>query len=312
MTIEQYLIPESIDECLSLLNRFRGRAILIAGGTDLMPKLAQKKFEPAVLVDVTGIKNFSDLIETHTDLMVGAGATHAQVAGNETVAQTWPALTRACGSIGSPQIRNIATLTGNIVTAMPGADAAVALVVLDAAVEIASLEGKRSAAVEDLYAGVGQSKIDSSREIITTIKVPRPQQKHGNAYGRISPRNSFCFPIVNAAAALTCENDKIISARLATGPVADRPFRPLKAEAALKGVALDDLKAIDEAAILASQEANPRSSCLRGCADYRRELLKVLVKQVIMDASQRLLCWSGPADKKDEEHLWLKQPQNII
>jgi CO/xanthine dehydrogenase FAD-binding subunit len=112
--------------------------------------------------------------------------------------------------------------------------------------------------------------------------------KHGNAYGRISPRNSFCFPIVNAAAALTCENNKIISARIALGPVADRPFRPQKAEAVLKGAAPDDLKAIDAAALLASREANPRSSCLRGCADYRRELLKVLVKQVVRDASASL------------------------
>jgi len=288
MCIEQYLVPASVAECLFLLNRFEGQAMLIAGGTDLMPKLAQKKIAPTALIDVTRIEDFCGLTETDTGLMIGAGATHAQVAQDETLAQTWPALTRACASIGSPQIRNVATLTGNIVTAMPGADAAVALVVLDAKVEIASPDGKRSAAVEDLYAGVGQSKIRSSHEIITAIKVPRPRMKHGNAYGRISPRNSFCFPIVNAAAALTCENNKIISARLALGPVADRPFRPQKAEAVLKGAAPDDLKAIDAAAILASQEANPRSSCLRGCADYRRELLKVLVKQVVRDASARL------------------------
>lgn len=288
MSIEQYLTPESIDECLFQLSRFEGRAMLIAGGTDLMPKLAQKKIAPTALIDITRIKNFCNVIVTHTDLIIAAGTTHAQVAQNETLAQTWPALAKACGCIGSPQIRNIATLTGNIVTAMPGADAAVALAVLDARVEITSPDGSRSAAVEDLYMGVGQSKIDCSREIITTIKVPRPQRKHGNAYGRISPRNSFCFPIVNAAAALTCENDKIVSARLTMGPVADRPFRSQKAEAILKGAAPDDPKAIDEAAIVASQEANPRSSCLRGCADYRRELLKVLVKQVIMDASERL------------------------
>ena len=288
MNIEQYLVPESIAECLSLLNRFEGHAMLIAGGTDLMPKLAQKKMAPTVLIDVTRIENFCDLTVTDTGLMIGAGTTHAQVAHDETLARTWPALTRACASIGSPQIRNIATLTGNIVTAMPGADAAVALVALDAQVEIASPDGKRSAALEDLYAGVGQCKIDSGREIITAIKVPRAQNNHGNAYGRISPRNSFCFPIVNAAAALTCENDKIISARLALGPVADRPFRPQKAEAVLKGAAPDDLKAIDAAALLASREANPRSSCLRGCADYRRELLKVLVKQVVRDASASL------------------------
>jgi len=286
MNILQYLIPESIAECLTLLNRFGGQAMLIAGGTDLMPKLAQKNMAPAALIDITRIENFGDLAVTDTGLMIGAGTTHARVAQDERLSQTWPALVRACASIGSPQIRNIATLTGNIVTAMPGADAAVALVALNAQVEIASPDGNRSAAVEDLYAGVGRCKIDSGREIITAIKVARPQNNHGNAFGRISPRNSFCFPIVNAAAALTCENNKIISARLALGPVADRPFRPQKAEAVLKGAAVDDPQAIDAAAILASREANPRSSCLRGCADYRRELLKVLVKQVLMDASK--------------------------
>ncbi|MEW6673034.1 MAG: FAD binding domain-containing protein [Thermodesulfobacteriota bacterium] len=288
MSIEQYLIPESITECLSQLGRFEGRAMLIAGGTDLMPKLSQKKITPIALIDVTGIDHLCDITETHAGLILGAGTTHAQVAGNEMIARTWPALAKACGSIGSPQIRNIATLTGNIVTAMPGADAAVALVALNARVEIASADGKRSTAVEDLYSGVGQSKINSGREFVTAINVPRPQHKHGNAYGRISPRNSFCLPIVNAAAALTCENAKIISARLAMGPVADRPFRPRQAEAVLTGAALDDLKAIDAAAVLAGQEANPRSSCLRGCADYRRELLKVIVKQVIMEAGERI------------------------
>lgn len=289
MSIEQYVFPESIDECLFQLNRFDGRALLIAGGTDLMPKLAQKKLAPAALVDTTRIEKFCDLAVTPAGLIIGAGATHAQVAENKVLSQTWPALSRACASIGSPQIRNIATLSGNIVTAMPGADAAVVLVVLDAAVEIASPNGNHSAAVEDLYAGVGQSKINSGREIITTIKVPRPSLNHANAFGRISPRNSFCLPIVNAAAAVSCANGKIVSARLAMGPVSDRPFRPKKAETLLKGAALDDAKAIDAAAILASREANPRSSCLRGCADYRRELLKVLVKQVLGEAIERLV-----------------------
>jgi carbon-monoxide dehydrogenase medium subunit len=262
--------------------------MIIAGGTDLMPKLSQKKVEPLALIDVTGIDGLSDIKLTETDLIIGAGTTHAQVSESADVIKIWPALSAACGSIGSPQVRNIATLTGNIVTALPGADAALALVALEAAVEITSAEGKRLAAVEDLYAGVGQSKVDSRHEIITAIKIKRPQMQHGNAYGRISPRNSFCFPIVNAAAALTCENGKILSARLVMGPVSDRPFRPKKAEAILESALLGDEKTVTQAALLASQEANPRSSCLRGCSDYRRELLKVLVKQVIGEAQKRI------------------------
>lgn len=288
MTIEQYLIPKKIDDCLSQLARFEGNALIIAGGTDLMPKLAQKKIEPRALIDVTEIDGFSDITLNGTDLAIGAGVTHARVAEDLNVAKTWPALSRACGSIGSPQVRNIATLAGNVVTALPGADSAVALVALDATVEIKSIDGVRMAAIEDLYAGVGKSKVNSRHEIITSIKIQRSQKQHGNAYARISPRNSFCFPIVNAAAALTCENDKIVSARLVMGPVSDSPFRPKKAEAILEGTLLSDEKTFGEAAFTASQEANPRSSCLRGCSDYRKELLKVLVKQVIMDARKMI------------------------
>jgi carbon-monoxide dehydrogenase medium subunit len=150
--------------------------------------------------------------------------------------------------------------------------------------EWASSKGPASERIEDLYSGIGRSKIDCSRELVTAIKVPKPGGAFGNAYGRISPRNSFCMPIVNAAAALTCERNKITSARLVMGPVAEKPFRSLKAEAVLKGSDLGDQKTLEEAALLSSQEANPRNSCLRGCSDYRKELLRVLVKRVLKKA----------------------------
>lgn len=289
MSIEAYLFPTTVAECLSQLSRYEGRAMLIAGGTDLMPKLSQQKLDPCALIDTSRMQRFDELTVNGAGLRIGAGVTHARAAHSARLAGLFPALARACGSVGSPQIRNVATLTGNIVTAMPGADAAVALVALDAAVEIAAPQGSRTAKVADLYGGVGRSRIDSGAEVVTAIRVPRPQAPCGNAYGRISPRNSFCFPIVNAAAALTAENGKIGSARLAMGPVADRPFRASRAEAALAGADLNDEKALAEAALLASREANPRSSCLRGCADYRRELLKVLIKQVLDDARQQIL-----------------------
>lgn len=285
MCAQFYLTPKSIDECLENLTRFDGRGVLVAGGTDLIPKLKERKIQPDALIDITEINGLDRLEIRDHDTIIGGAATHTQVNADPQITKIWPALSAACGYVGSPQIRNIATLSGNIANAQPAADAAVALVALGATAEIVSSAGSRQEKVENLYAGVGKSKIDSSRELITAIKVEKAIQTQGNAYGRISPRNSFCFPIVNAAAFLTSDKSTISSVRIVLGPVSDRPFRPSKAEQALRGARLDDAKAVEEAAILASREANPRNSCLRGCSDYRRELVKVLTKQVIEEAS---------------------------
>lgn len=285
MRIQSYLTPKTIEETLAELAGFNGKAMIIAGGTDLIPKMKQKKIDARALIDITEIAEINGLEITADELTIGAAVTHSQVCDNRQVQKIWPALADACGCIGSPQIRNIATLTGNVVNAQPAADAAVALVALDARLEFVSSKGSAIERIENLYAGIGTSKIDCGRELVTAIKVPTPGGRFGNAYGRISPRNSFCMPIVNAAAGLTCDGSKIISARLVMGPVAEKPFRPLKAEAILKGAELGDHKAIDQAALAASQEANPRNSCLRGCSDYRKELLNVLVGRVLAKAA---------------------------
>lgn len=285
MSIQFYSTPKSIAETLSELADFDGRGMIIAGGTDLVPQMKQNKVNAQALIDISGIEEIRRLEFKPEELIIGAAATHHQVCKNHQLRETWPALADACGSIGSPQIRNIATLTGNVVNAQPAADAAIALVALGARMDFFTSGEPRTELIENLYAGIGNSKINSRKELVTVIKVPRPEGRHGNAYGRISPRNSFCMPIVNAAAALDCDGSKISSARLAMGPVAETPFRPKKAEAALRNVDLEDIRALEEAAVLASQEANPRSSCLRGCADYRKELSRVLVKRVLEKAA---------------------------
>jgi carbon-monoxide dehydrogenase medium subunit len=193
----------------------------------------------------------------------------------------------ACGSVGSPQIRNVATLAGNVVNAQPAADSAVALVALGARAEIFSPDGRRLEPVETLYRGLGQSTIDSSREILATLRVPVPGEGEVNVYGRVSPRNSLCLPVVNAAVSLKTGQGKILSGRIAMGPVSDRPFRPARAEAALQGAALDDSEALSEVGRIAGEESNPRDSCLRGCSDYRRQLLRVLVRTLLEDATAR-------------------------
>ena len=284
MNVKTYLTPETVDECLSHLIEFDGHGRLIAGGTDLVLDLQRQRLSAEVLIDISSIEELAGLEVENDELIISAGATHAQVNRDKRIRELWPALSKACGSIGSPQIRNVATVVGNVVNAQPAADSAVALCALGARVEIASASGRRVESIEDLYAGLGLSKIDSTREVVINIKVPKPDPGQTNSYGRISLRSSLSLPVVNAAVSLETDRRKILSARLAIGPVADRPFRPLKAEAALKGIALNDSAAFDEAALIASREGNPRDSCLRGSSGYRRQLLRVLIRNVLKEA----------------------------
>ena len=187
--------------------------------------------------------------------------------------------------MGSPQIRNVATLAGNVVNAQPAADSAVALVALGAQAEILSAGGLRLEPVEALYRGLGQSTIDSSREILVTLRVPVPRPGEVNVYGRVSPRNSLCLPVVNAAVSLRRGAGKSCPEESPWDRSPTDPSDRTRAEAALQGVALQDREALNDIGRIAGEESNPRDSCLRGCSDYRRQLLRVLVRTLLEDAT---------------------------
>jgi aerobic carbon-monoxide dehydrogenase medium subunit len=287
MNLRDYLFPHDIEECLAVLSAMEGRGRLVAGGTDLVANLEYGKTRAETLIDISSVQALMGFEIQEHELLIRAGATHGQISAAPRIQELWPALAKACGSVGSPQIRNVATLAGNVVNAQPAADSAVALVALGARAEILSAAGLRLEPVEALYRGLGQSTVDPSREILVTLRVPLPGEGEVNVYGRISPRNSLCLPIVNAAVSLKTRGGKILSGRIAMGPVSDRPFRPARAEAALQGMALQDREALNDIGRIAAEESNPRDSCLRGCSDYRRQLLRVLVRTLLEDATAR-------------------------
>jgi CO/xanthine dehydrogenase FAD-binding subunit len=179
----------------------------------------------------------------------------------------------------------VATLAGNVVNAQPAADAAMALVALGAAAEIVSPAGTKTLAVEELYSGLGSSRVDPTREIVSAFYLSHPKPGDGCAYGRISPRNALCLPIVNAGISVQSAGGRVTGIRIVLGPVSDRPFRAREAEESLIGVGLDEIEKFEAASRLAAQASNPRSSCLRGCADYRKQLIRVLTRRVLMDAA---------------------------
>lgn len=293
MTIRAYLTPRTVEECLELLRQHNGEARLIAGGTDLMLWLKRKKHDPKVLIDITEIEKFSLLGVRSGELEIGAADTHARVALHTEVRALAPVLAEACASVGSPQIRNVATVVGNVVSAQPAADAAVALVALGACADIISPGGIRTEPVEELYAGVGRCRVDSAREILGRVFLKIPGPGSGSAFMRFAPRKALSLPVVNVAAVIFTGGGLVTEARIAIGPVADRPFRPLKAERFLSGVPVKDQRVFYEAAEVAGREVNPRDSLLRGSSLYRRQLVKVLVRRALEAAAERAAAGRG-------------------
>lgn len=287
MSLQEYLFPKTVEGCLNLLAGGRGGYRIIAGGTDLIIWLKKGRYTPAGVVDITRINELRTFSAAGGSLFMGAAVTHAEAAGSSFIRSRLPALAEASGSVGSPQIRNIATVAGNVASAQPAADAAVALTALGARVEIASVAGRRTEPVENLYAGVGESRLDSTRELVTAIVVPLYETGSGSAFVRAAPCRALALPVINAAVCLNTSGGYVTGARIAVGPVAPKPFRPLSAEEFLVGASLSDSGRLEQAAEMAAAESNPRDSLLRGSAGYRRHLVKVMVKRALIKAAER-------------------------
>lgn len=286
MGIAAYHRPESIHECLGLLTELEGDGRLISGGTDLMLDIESRRKTPKVLVDTGNIKGFTTIDINEKTIKIHAGVTHAQANRHPELNDLVPSLAQACGSVGSPQIRNVATLSGNVANAQPAADSAIALIALNAKAVINNPGGERMEPVESLFLGPGISSIDSTSEILTAFVFDRPGVNQACAYGRISPRTSLCLPIVNTGVFIQIDTQgKIVDAKIVIAPVAKTPLVAEEAQQVLMGGDIDDPDIYERAANAAGRAANPRSSCLRGCSDYRKQLVTVLTRRIIARAA---------------------------
>jgi CO/xanthine dehydrogenase FAD-binding subunit len=285
MKWEKYLFPASVAEALSMLDEYGGQARVIAGGTDLVPQLKKKERTVTCLVDVSRIAELKGIHEQGGVIRIGAGVTHQQIAASALLRQKAAVLADGAAAVGSPQIRCMGTVGGNIVNAQPAADTAIPLLALGAEAEIASRDGVRLQPLEELYVRPGVSKIDASAEILVALRFPALNGKRGSAFARLAKRRSLSLPILNAAAVACLSDEGTIfeDVRLALGPVALTPFRAHKAEEALRGQPVDG-DVIARAVEMASAEAQPRTNPLRGSAEYRREMARVLLRRAIEHA----------------------------
>lgn len=281
----EYIAPKTVREVVAAL-KAHPDAMLLAGGTDMLVRMKARVWTPEVVVDVNRIAEAGDLkFNRKTGLHIGLGVTMRQI---ELFPQAWrnfAAVAQGASVVGSIQIRNLATVVGNVCNAAPSADAAPGLIVLGAKVQIAGPGGRRSMLVENFMTGPSQTALKPG-EFATGIQVPTPGPRTGSAYVRHTPRNAMDIAVVGVGAAVTlaprtgvCQDAKIV-----LGAVAPTPMRARAAEKVLRGQNPTDAL-IAEAAEIAAEEARPISD-VRASADFRRELVRVLTRRMVAAACE--------------------------
>jgi CO/xanthine dehydrogenase FAD-binding subunit len=299
---KHYYRPQTIEDALEQLRAHGKEARIIGGGTDLLLEMQQGRKPPAeALIDVTAIPAMRVLAVENGLVEVGAAVTHTEIVNTAFLAQEATCLVESCGVIGGPQVRNVATIGGNVAHALPAGDGTTALVVLDAEVEVAGSGGRHWQPILSLFKGPGISAIDRSRELITRFRFPATGQDSGTAFKRIMRPQGVSLPILACAVWVSLEpgqdegeaGDAIIAAaRICIGPVRPVPTRARQAEKALVGRSLAE--GLERAIIAAQSEFTPRTSKHRATAEYRVEMIAVLLRRALPLAVRR--AFSGEAE----------------
>ena len=291
---EEYFMPRTLKEALKLLETFKGKARVIAGGTDLVVQSRNKSVQPKALVDITRIRGLDYIKKDKGLIRIGCLVTHAEVAESSLIAAAATALSEGASRLGSPQIRNMGTVAGNIINAQPGADTTIPLLALDASIKVMGRKGERWIPLTKFFKDVGKSRVDSSREIVTEIAFPALRKEEGSAALRLAKRQALVLPILTTAVVVSADAKakKFKAVRIAVGPVAVTPLRCTEAEAILTGAPIE-VGVIAKAAASAAGAANPRTSLIRGTREYRRAMVAVLVERAIWAALRRLEGYNG-------------------
>lgn len=280
-----YCAPKGLDEALDIFAEYGERARALAGGTDLVLFMERGKLKPELVVEVPSCSPFVGIETADNQIRIGSRTTMRELETSPVVREKLPILAEAAGKVGSLQVRNLATIGGNICTASPAGDTLPALLVLDASVKLVRKGGERVIPIKDFFVGPGET-IRHPEELLSEVILPIPSGRFGWSFYKLSVRRYMDIAIVNAAALVTVDDDGgIVDARLAFGSVAPTPIRVVEAEERLKGNTLEETL-LDEVARLAQAASRPITD-QRGTAEYRRIMVYRLAKRVVKEAYER-------------------------
>ena len=281
----EYFNPSTLSEAISILAQYNGSTKILAGGTDLLIQMKQRNLTPKYLIDIKRISEL-DYIKYDEDkgLKIGALVTHSSLVNSAVVLEKYSLLVEGSLAVGSVQTRNKGTIIGNICNASPSADTIPALIALGAALKLVSIEGERIVKVEKFFAGPFKTILKDT-EIVTEIQVPKLPPNSGGTYLNLSKITAEDETLVGVGVVISIENltNKICSnIRIGLGSVAPTPMRAKMAEKFLKGKRIEDI-ICEQAAEIAANESSPRSR-----AEYRREMVKVIVKRALDKALKKV------------------------
>ncbi len=270
----EYFEPATLGEASALLARYQGRAQPLAGGTDLLVELKEQLRRADCVVNIKKIPGIEGLsFDPRQGLRIGALATAREIEVSPIAIQHYSSLVQAARELGSIQVRNRATIVGNVCRASPSADTLPPLIADGAVVHIARGNATRQVLLEEFFTGPGKTVLKPD-ELVTEIVVPAPAPRTGKAYIKHGRRKAMELATVGVAVTLS-EKD----VRIVLGAVAPTPIRARRAEELLRGKTLT-AELIEKAAIAAASEARPISN-VRASAGYRREMVGVLTRRAI-------------------------------
>ena len=278
-----YLRPKDVNEALGKLRE--GEVWPLAGGTNLLVNIRAGTIQPRVVLDIGLLQELRGLTYEKGLIEIGPCLTMTELANSPLIGSKAPLLGQSALSVGGPQIRNRATLGGNIVSASPAADTVIALVSLGATVVFQSARGIRKVFLEDLFAGPGQTKREKD-ELLTQIFFKAPSSNERGFFYKLGRRNALAVAVVNLGilAKLDETTRKWESVRIVLGSVASTVMRAKRAEALLSNQLVDE-NLIREAAKTAASECSPISD-IRSSADYRRSMVEGLVEKGLTELAR--------------------------
>ena len=282
-----YHTPTSIDEAAKWLSHYDGHARMVGGGTDLLLEIQQGS-SPAVeaLVDTSRIDGLDQVTNVDDHIVIGCAVTHTQIVKDERIVHHGTCLVESCGVIGGPQVRNVATLAGNVAHALPAGDGSIGLLALDGEVEVVDNTGSRWMPLQQVFLGPGKSAIDPHKAILTRLRFRPTASGEGSAFTRVMRPQGVALPMISMATRLQLNNNTITAVRISLGPAGPVPYLAEPAMDILRGGPAEP-EFFDKAAEAVLASVPLRTSKFRATREYRAEMIRTHLPLILARAAER-------------------------
>ena len=272
----KYISPKTKEEVLEILKQKKSEACIVAGCTNVLPYIKDKKLSEKLLLDICGIEELNYIKKNECEIYIGAGTNISDLINSKIIKEECNILYQAAEQFADPTIRNSATIGGNLADASPAADVAPPLLVLDAVLKVESMDGKREISLKDFFIGPRKTVLHDD-EMITSIKIKDDSINKNGCFIKLGLRQAMAISLATVALILEVEKDKVTDIRIAMGSIAPTPLRLIKVEGLLKNKKIED-ELIEEAIEKVREEVKPIGD-VRASAEYRRYVSGILFKR---------------------------------